>query len=142
MLVQIVYWRILVKTSVSGCPVEDAMRVLGGRWRAVLVFYLLDGRKRFSALRRDMPGISQRMLTLDLRALERVGLVSRTVYPEVPVRVEYRLTAEGRLLRPTIEELCKLGKMFQRRAKGQNARLGTPTPALPQVDVRRRSEEA
>lgn len=128
-----------MKTSVSGCPVEDAMRVLGGRWRAVLVYYLLDGRKRFSALRRDMPGISQRMLTLDLRALERMGLVSRTVYPEVPVRVEYRLTAEGRLLRPTIEELCKLGKMFQRRATGQNAGLGTPTPAMPQVDVRRRS---
>lgn len=103
-----------MKKSVSGCPVEDAMRVLGGRWRAVLVFYLLDGPKRFSDLRRDMPGISQRMLTLDLRVLESAGLVSRTVYPEVPVRVEYRLTPEGRLLRPTINELCKLGKMFNR----------------------------
>jgi DNA-binding HxlR family transcriptional regulator len=115
MLVQILYQaEVPMKKSVSGCPVEDAMRVLGGRWRAVLVFYLLDGPKRFSDLRRDMPGISQRMLTLDLRALESAGLVSRTVYPEVPVRVEYRLTPEGRLLRPTINELCKLGKMFNR----------------------------
>jgi DNA-binding HxlR family transcriptional regulator len=115
MLVQILYQaEVPMKKSVSGCPVEDAMRVLGGRWRAVLVFYLLDGSKRFSDLRRDMPGISQRMLTLDLRALESAGLVSRTVYPEVPVRVEYRLTPEGRLLRPTINELCKLGKMFNR----------------------------
>jgi DNA-binding HxlR family transcriptional regulator len=119
-----------MKTSVSGCPVEDAMRVLGGRWRAVLVFYLLDGPKRFSHLKRDMPGISQRMLTLDLRALEKAGLVSRTVYPEVPVRVEYRLTAAGRVLRPTIEELCKLGKMFQRRAKGQNTKPGTGAAAV------------
>ena len=108
-----------MKANVSGCPVEDAMHVLGGRWRAVLVFYLLNGRKRFSELRRDMPGISQRMLTLDLRALEKAGLVSRTVYPEVPVRVEYELTAEGRTLRPTIDELCKLGRKLQSSAKGQ-----------------------
>jgi len=118
-----------VKTSVSGCPVEDAMRVLGGRWRAVLVFYLLAGPKRFSSLRRDMPGISQRMLTLDLRALEAAGLVSRTVFPEVPVRVQYRLTAEGRVLRPTIQELCKLGKLLQRRATGQNTKPGTRAAA-------------
>lgn len=108
-----------MKANVSGCPVEDAMHVLGGRWRAVLVFYLLNGRKRFSELRRGMPGISQRMLTLDLRALEKAGLVSRTVYPEVPVRVEYELTAEGRTLRPTIDELCKLGRKLQSRSKGQ-----------------------
>lgn len=114
-----------MKANVSGCPVEDAMHVLGGRWRAVLVFYLLSGRKRFSELRRDMPGISQRMLTLDLRALEKAGLITRTVHPEVPVRVEYELTAEGRTLRPTIEELCKLGRKLRLREKAHAERKTT-----------------
>jgi hypothetical protein len=59
-----------MKDTVSHCPVENAMLVLAGRWRILLIYYLLEGTKRFSDLRRDMPKISQRMLTLDLRALE------------------------------------------------------------------------
>jgi DNA-binding HxlR family transcriptional regulator len=105
-----------MKKNMSGCPVEEAMRVLGGRWRAVLLFYLMDGPKRFSSLRRDVPGISQRMLTLDLRALEEAGLVTRTVYPEVPVRVEYKVTQDGLRLRPVIGELCKWGSQLQAKA--------------------------
>lgn len=112
------------------------MRVLGGRWRAVLVFYLLDGRKRFSDLRRDVPGISQRMLTLDLRALEGAGLITRTVYAEVPVRVEYQITAEGLRLRPTINELCKWGRVLESKNKrasstsgGNRHVLATPSTA-------------
>ena len=104
-----------MKTSITGCPVEVAMQILGGRWRAVLIYYLLEGPKRFSDLRRDVPRISQRMLTLDLRELERTGLVRRTVYAEVPVRVEYELTAEGRRLRGIIHELCSWGKRLQRK---------------------------
>jgi DNA-binding HxlR family transcriptional regulator len=111
-----------MKRSITGCPVEVAMQVLGGRWRAVLVYYLLDGPKRFSDLRRDVPRISQRMLTLDLRELERSGLVSRTVYPEVPVRVEYELTSEGRALRGIIHELCVWGKRLQRKPVGVDPR--------------------
>lgn len=102
-----------MKESVSGCPLEDAMRLLGGRWRIVLVYYLLEGPKRFSELRRLMPRISQRMLTLDLRALEEAGLVQRTVYPEVPVRVEYALTEEGKALRELVEVLDLVGQRFQ-----------------------------
>lgn len=98
-----------MKESVTGCPVEDAMRVLGGRWRIVLVYHLLDGKRRFSELRRAMPGISQRMLTLDLRALEQAGLVQRTIYPEVPPRVEYDLTAEGQRLRDLVDLLGEVG---------------------------------
>lgn len=94
-----------MKESVTGCPVEDAMRVLGGRWRILLVYYLLEGPKRFSDLRRAMPRISQRMLTLDLRALEELSLVSRTVYPEVPPKVEYALTDEGRRLQEVVDVL-------------------------------------
>jgi DNA-binding HxlR family transcriptional regulator len=108
----------IVKNAVTGCPVEVAMQILGGRWRAVLIYYLLDGPKRFSDLRRDIPRISQRMLTLDLRELERSGLVRRTIYPEVPVRVEYELTTEGRGLRSIIHELCIWGKRLQRKPAG------------------------
>ena len=98
-----------MKESVSGCPVEDAMRLLGGRWRIVLVYHLLEGKRRFNELRRAMPGISQRMLTLDLRALEKAGLVRRTIYPEVPPRVEYDLTAEGKCLRELVDLLGEVG---------------------------------
>ena len=68
-----------MKESVSGCPVEEAIRLLGGRWRILLVYHLLEGKRRFSELRRAMPKISQRMLTLDLRALEQAGLVQRRI---------------------------------------------------------------
>lgn len=85
------------------------MLLLGGRWRLLLVSYLLDGPKRFNDLRRDMPNISQRMLTLDLRALEAAGLVLRTVYAEVPVKVEYRLTDDGQRLRKVVMVVKEFG---------------------------------
>lgn len=111
----------IMKESVTGCSVEDAMRVLGGRWRIVLVYYLLEGPKRFSELRRAMPRISQRMLTLDLRALEDLGLVSRTVYPEVPVRVEYALTDEGRRLQDVIDVLGAFGERLEKTRQAGEA---------------------
>lgn len=110
-----------MKESVSGCPVEEAMRVLGGRWRIVLVYYLLEGSMRFSDLRRAIPQISQRMLTLELRALEEAGFVSRTVFPEVPVRVEYALTEEGRRLRVLVDVLADIGEWLGMRAQCQAA---------------------
>ncbi len=91
------------------------MRLLGGRWRLLLVSYLLDGPKRFNDLRRDVPGISQRMLTLDLRALEEAGLIDRTIFPEVPVKVEYRLTEDGQRLRPVVEVMRDFGLWLKGR---------------------------
>lgn len=91
------------------------MRLLGGRWRLLLVSYLLEGPKRFSELRRDVPGISQRMLTLDLRALEEAGLVKRTVFPEVPVKVEYELTDDGRRLDPVVAVMKDFGLWLKSR---------------------------
>ncbi|MBN3855835.1 helix-turn-helix transcriptional regulator [Paraburkholderia sp. Ac-20340] len=104
-----------MKQSATGCSIEEAMRLLGGRWRLLLVSYLLDGPKRFNDLRRDMPGISQRMLTLDLRALEDAGLVLRTVYPEVPPKVEYRLTEDGTRLLPVVEVMREFGLWLKAR---------------------------
>lgn len=104
-----------MKRSATGCSVEEAMRLLGGRWRLLLVSYLLDGPKRFNDLRRDVDGISQRMLTLDLRALEQAGLIKRTVFPEVPVRVEYQLTGDGQRLRPVVEVMRDFGLWLKAR---------------------------
>ena len=94
-----------MKDTVTGCSIEEAMRLLSGRWRGVLIYYLKDGDKRFSDLRRDMTGISQRMLTLDLRELEAAGVVTRTVHAEVPPRVVYGLTQAGHRLLPLIDAL-------------------------------------
>ena len=80
------------------CAVRDVLDRIGDKWSVLVVLCLSDGTHRFSALRRRITGISQRMLTETLRQLERDGLVLRTVYPDVPVRVEYQLTAMGQTL--------------------------------------------
>ncbi|MGC6387009.1 winged helix-turn-helix transcriptional regulator [Ewingella sp. S1.OA.A_B6] len=98
-----------MKSVVSGCSVECAMNLLGGRWKLLIVSYLLEKPKRFNALRRDIPGISQRMLTLDLRDLESAGLVNRTVYAEVPVKVVYRLTEDGFRLEKVVSVVKEFG---------------------------------
>ncbi len=94
-----------MKAMYEGCPMRDILDRVGDKWTALTVILLKDGKLRFSDLRRSVDGISQRMLTQTLRQLERDGLVSRTVYPSVPVRVEYELTALGRTL---IEPLSAL----------------------------------
>ncbi|NIE58493.1 MULTISPECIES: helix-turn-helix domain-containing protein [unclassified Burkholderia] len=124
-----------MKTSATGCSVEEAMRLLGGRWRLLLVSYLLDGPRRFSDLRRDMPGISQRMLTLDLRALEDAGLVRRTVYPEVPVRVEYDLTADGDRLRPVVEVMREFGLWLKARDADASCDIDVTPGAAAAIDT-------
>ena len=96
-----------MKFVYEGCPVRDILDRVGDKWSALAVTLLKDGKMRFSDLRRSIDGISQRMLTQTLRQLERDGLISRTVYPSVPVRVEYELTALGRTL---IEPLSALAR--------------------------------
>jgi DNA-binding HxlR family transcriptional regulator len=98
-----------VKDTVAGCSVEHAMHLLGGRWRLLLVSFLIDGPRRFNELKRVLPGISPRMLTLDRRALETAGLVSRTVYPTTPVRAEYALTADGMRLQAVVAAVQAFG---------------------------------
>ena len=116
-----------MKDAVSGCPIEDAMRLLGGRWRALLIYYLIDGPKRFAQLRRDNPKISHRMLTLELRALENAGVISRTVMPGQIAHVEYELTASGRKVIPLINALGDWYEDLERQR--HNASLDASTVA-------------
>jgi DNA-binding HxlR family transcriptional regulator len=85
-----------------GCSVEATLDVIGGKWKGVILFYLLDGPKRFSALQRHLPNVTQRMLTLQLRELESDGVIHREVYPQVPPKVEYSLTEFGQSLEPIL----------------------------------------
>ncbi|WP_047049646.1 winged helix-turn-helix transcriptional regulator [Vibrio mexicanus] len=83
------------------CPVRNVVAQIGDKWSLLILFALVDGPERFNALKGRIEGISQRMLTQTVRDLERDGYVNRTVYPEVPVRVEYELTDMGKdLVKP------------------------------------------
>jgi len=94
-----------MKDVVSNCPIEGVMQVLSGRWPTLLLYYLKDGTKRFSDLRRDNPTVSHRMLALELRKLEAAGIVRRTDFPGYPRRDDYDLTEAGRRLVPLIDAL-------------------------------------
>ena len=107
--------------KVFHCPVEATLDVIGGKWKVVILFWLKGGTLRFSELRRKIPGVSERMLTQQLRELEGDGVVRREVYPEVPPKVEYSLTEYGRTLRPLTELMCAWGKTHQRRTKRQES---------------------
>lgn len=97
------------------CPVELTLDVIGGKWKGATLFHLIDGPKRFGALRRDLPRVSQRMLTLQLREMEADGLVHREVFPEVPPHVEYSLTEFGQTLVPMILAMKAWGAEHRER---------------------------
>lgn len=99
------------------CAVARTVDLVGGKWKSVVLFYLLDGTLRFNELRRKIPGITQRMLTLQLRELETDGLVRRTVFPVVPPHVEYALTPFGRTLEPVLRSMAEWGTRHKRRTE-------------------------
>jgi DNA-binding HxlR family transcriptional regulator len=90
----------------AAAGIEHAIRMLEGRWKLVILFHLFGGKTlRFSDLERAIPGISQKMLSQQLRQLEQDGIVTRTAYAEVPPRVEYHVTDWGQLLCPALDRL-------------------------------------
>ncbi len=113
----------------TGCDVEATLSVIGGRWKPVLVCHLLAGRKRFGALRRLVPHATERMITLQLRELEADGVVSRTVYAEVPPRVEYDVTEFGRSLEPILIVMQDWGSAFKERMHALEAEEGYDSTA-------------
>jgi DNA-binding HxlR family transcriptional regulator len=96
----------------STCPVESTLGAIGGRWKVLILKELFDGVKRFGQLHRALHGITQKMLTQQLREMERDGLVNRQVYRQVPPKVEYSLTQMGRTLEPVLESMHKWGIEF------------------------------
>lgn len=97
----------------TGCAVEATLSVIGGVWKPVLLFHLLEGKLRFNALCRLTPSATARMITLQLRELEADGVIKRTVFPEVPPRVEYELTDLGRSLAPVLTSMRDWGERLR-----------------------------
>jgi len=92
-----------------GCAVEAAISLIDGKWKSVVLYHLLDGTLRFNELRRQIPGVTQRMLTNQLRELEEDGLIERKVYAQVPPKVEYSLSPLGRSIEPILLALKDWG---------------------------------
>jgi DNA-binding HxlR family transcriptional regulator len=113
------------KTSKISHPLEKAAHVLGGRWRTIVVHFLMDGPKRFSDIQKNT-GIARSMLRGNLRVLEEAGLIVRMAYPEVPPRVEYALTTEGLELRLLINDLYAWGQKFQNRHNKAKTSISSP----------------
>lgn len=107
------------------CPIETTLTLISNRWKVLILWDLLGGVKRFGELKKLLGGISQKVLTANLRQMEEAGLLTRTVYAEVPPRVEYALTETGRSLRPVLEAMLEWGTRY----KAGTAAAAGPTPS-------------
>lgn len=97
------------------CPVEITLQLIGDKWKVLIIRDLLTGTKRFNELMRSVTGITQKVLTSHLRAMEAAGLVSRKVYAEVPPRVEYTLTETGYSLKPILDSMVAWGDGYKKK---------------------------
>ncbi|WP_253805879.1 winged helix-turn-helix transcriptional regulator [Vibrio mediterranei] len=95
-----------------GCPIEASLELFGGKWKGLILYHLLDDTLRFNELKRKVGGVTQRMLTKQLRELEVNGLVNRKVYAQVPPKVEYSLTKTGKTLKPLLISLKNWGEDY------------------------------
>ncbi len=106
-----------MKQELPACPVEITMGLIGDKWKILIIRDLLTGTKRFGELRKSLNGISQKVLTNNLRDLEKSGLVHREVFAEVPPRVEYSLTDTGWSLNPVLDSMVKWGNSYRELQK-------------------------
>ncbi|MBT3323258.1 MAG: helix-turn-helix transcriptional regulator [Anaerolineae bacterium] len=102
------------------CPVTATISVIGGKWKSIILWLLYQDTRRFSELKRMIPKITQKMLTQQLRELERDGIVHREVYPVVPPKVEYSLTERGRSLAPLLQTMANWGETHMREPMKQS----------------------
>lgn len=105
-------------SELPACPVETTLTLIGNKWVVLVLRDLADGARRFSQLQRSIGHISQKVLTQQLRAMEANGLVTRTVYAEVPPRVEYALTELGHSLKPVLDAMKEWGEGYRKRIAG------------------------
>ncbi|MBP2663052.1 MAG: MarR family transcriptional regulator [Firmicutes bacterium] len=104
----------LTKAELPACPVATTVGFIGNKWKLLVLRNLLVGPYRFGELRKTIPGISQKVLTDNLRSLEKDGIIVRTVFAEVPPRVEYKLSELGETMRPIISAMEKWGLDYQK----------------------------
>lgn len=105
----------LTKEEMPACPVATTIQLIGSKWKLLILRNLLVRPWRFNELRKNLEGISQKVLADSLRALETDGIVARTVYPEVPPRVEYSLTPLGESMKPILDAMEKWGTEYKKR---------------------------
>ena len=105
------------KEEMPACPVATTVQLIGSKWKLLIMRNLLQRPWRFNELQRDLAGISQKVLTDSLRSMEADGIIIRTVYPEVPPRVEYALSPLGESMRPIIKSMESWGLEYQRMAR-------------------------
>lgn len=103
----------------ENCPVSVILKILGGKWKTLIVYTLLDGTRRFNELNRAIPDVTQRMLTNQLRELENDKIITRKVYAQVPPKVEYSLTEIGYALKPILGQLEDWGSCYIEKTKDQ-----------------------
>ena len=103
----------LTKEEMPACPVATTVRLIGSKWKLLIIRNLLQRPWRFNELKKNLEGISQKVLTDSLRSMEADGIVTRTVYPEVPPRVEYSLTDLGRSLKPVLDAMRTWGEEYR-----------------------------
>ena len=100
------------KIKTYNCPVEAAMDVIGGKYKALIVYELINGTRRYNEIQRAVPQATPRMLSKQLKELEEDGVINRVLYPVVPPKTEYSLTERGKTLAPVIHEICDWGETY------------------------------
>lgn len=103
----------LTKEEMPACPVATTVALIGSKWKLLIIRNLLARPWRFNELKKDLAGISQKVLTDSLRSMEADGIITRTVYPEVPPRVEYSLTELGKSLKPILDSMRAWGEAYK-----------------------------
>ncbi len=103
--------------GLPACPVETTLTLISDKWKVLILRDLTGGTKRFGELKKSLDGVSQKVLTAQLRQMEETGLLTRRVYPEVPPRVEYTLTELGYSLQPVLDAMRSWGEAYQARVQ-------------------------
>lgn len=109
-----------LSNALPACPVETTLTLIGDKWKVLILRDLMPGTKRFGELKKSVGNVSQKVLTAQLRAMEKSGLVNRKVYAEVPPRVEYSLTELGKSLKPILDSLWRWGEEYKKRQDEQS----------------------